>query len=47
MGRELCVVDVVLLDVHAEDVSRPSIYQYVHVGQGVGVPSGEQGFLVF
>ena len=47
MGRELCVVDVVFLDVHAEDVSRRSIYQYVHAGQGIGVPSGEQGFLVF
>ncbi len=41
------MVDVVLLDVHAEDVSRRSIYEDVHVGQGIGVPSGGQGFLVF
>ena len=41
MGRELCVVDVVLLDVHVEDVSRCSFYQDVHVGQGIGIPSGE------
>ena len=47
MGRELCVVDVVLLDIHAEDVSRWSIHQDVHVGQDIGVPSGEQGSLMF
>ena len=33
------MVDVVFLDVHAEDVSRWFIH-HVHVGQPIGIPSG-------